>query len=278
MSLKNSIVYRNHERATWCEGCGDYGVLNALCEALDRSGMDPIRTVLVTDNGCSSMIGFLTNAHSIHGLYGKALPIAVGVKSADPALKVIAVAGDGGAYAAGVGHLIHLAPRNPDVVYLILDNGCYGLTKGQPSPTANDRFGSPVNGRSRFLDPLVLLITAGATFVARGYSQDPSSLAGLIQEALNHRGFAVVHIVSPCPVFNPGSLLSRSDSEGTPMEPVSHPAQDRLEAFRLIAMEEKKQRVGIFYREDRAAFPVRAGETMPDGLRELENMMNTLRP
>jgi len=255
MSLKNSIVYRNRERATWCEGCGHYGVLNALCEALDHSGMDPMQTVLVTDNGCSSMIGFLTNAHSIHGLYGKALPIAVGVKSADPALKVIA-----------------------DVVYLILDNGCYGLTKGQPSPTANDRSGSPVNGMSRLLDPMALLITAGATFVARGDSQDPPSLTGLIQEALNHRGFAVVHIVSPCPVFNPRSLSSRSDSEGVPMESVSHPAQDRLEAFRLIAMEEKKLRVGIFYREDCAAFPVRAGETMPDGLRELENMMNTLRP
>ncbi|MBI3483813.1 MAG: hypothetical protein HY012_01495 [Acidobacteria bacterium] len=158
--------------------------------------------MLVTGSGCSSMIGFFVKTYAIHGLHGRALPIAWGVKLANPSLKVIVAGGDGDAFAVGAGHLVHIARMNPDLTYLIMDNGCYGLTRGQASPTARREGMAEENGAGQPINPLAFLITAGATFVAQGYSEDPQSLILLIQQALNHHGFAAVNILSPCPTFN----------------------------------------------------------------------------
>ncbi|MBI3811664.1 MAG: 2-oxoacid:ferredoxin oxidoreductase subunit beta [Nitrospirae bacterium] len=282
MGLKYRTEYRTDRKVTWCPGCGDFGVLDALCDAFSRTGLDPAQTVLVTGNGCSSMIGFFVKTYAMHGLHGRALPMAWGVKLANPSLKVIVAGGDGDAFAVGAGHLVHIARRNPDLTYLIMDNGCYGLTRGQPSPTARRQIMAGENGVGQPINPVALLITAGATFVAQGYSEDPKSLRLLIQEALNHRGFAVVNILSSCPTFNRQDEASLNRPEFLYIETTSHPVHDRLEALRLAMTEEDRPRVGVFYRKKRGVpdeRPKGAGsEDRRDDLTRLGEMMDELRP
>ena len=244
MGIPHRTEYRTDRRVTWCPGCGDFNVLEALCEAFRRAGLDPTRTVLVTGNGCSSMIGFFIKTYAVHGLHGRALPIGWGVKSANPSLKVIVAAGDGDAFAVGAGHLVHIARKNPDLTYLIMDNGCYGLTRGQASPTA------PRRGTGQVLNPAALLLTAGATFVAQGYSEDPPSLTRLIHQALNHRGFAAVNILSPCPTFHQKDFAPPHRSGTVCINATTHPVHDRLEALKAAITENDPPRVGVFYQEN----------------------------
>lgn len=282
MGLNHRTEYRTDRQVTWCPGCGDFGVLDAVCEAFGRTGLNPAQTVLVTGNGCSSMIGFFVKTYAIHGLHGRSLPIAWGVKLANPSLKVIVAAGDGDAFAVGAGHLIHIARRNPDLTYLIMDNGCYGQTRGQVSPTARRGGMADENGAGQPINPVALLITAGATFVAQGYSGDPQSLGLLIQEALTHRGFAAVNILSPCPTFNRRDGAPSDRSDVVHINAVSHPVHDRFDALRLAMTENDPPRVGVFYREYRGGpdeRPKGAGrEDGRDDLTRLGKMMDELRP
>lgn len=195
---------------------------------------------------------------------------------------MIAAGGDGDAFAAGAGPLVHIARRNPDLTYLIMDNGCYGLTRGQASPTAQRKGMAEENGAGQPINPLAFLITAGATFVAQGYSEDPQSLTRLIGEALNHRGFAVINVISPCPVFNP-QRVTESNREGIEsIDPASHRAHDRFEALRLAMAPNRKLRVGIFYREERRAPGGeprdRVRQDFDDVQARLEDIMDLMRP
>lgn len=282
MGLNNRTGYRTDRKVTWCPGCGDFGVLEALCEAFSRTGLDPAQSVLVTGNGCSSMIGFFVKTYAIHGLHGRALPLAWGVKLANPFLKVIVAGGDGDAFAIGAGHLVHIARKNPDLTYLIMDNGCYGLTRGQASPTARRERTAEKNGAGQPISPVAFLITAGATFVAQGYSEDPQSLIPLIQQALNHRGFAVVNILSPCPTFNQQDRVPSYRPEVVYINAASHPVHDRLEALRLAITKNDQPRVGVFYRENRGVLdgrPEGAGrEDGRDDLTRLGEIMDELKP
>lgn len=280
MVLNNPAAYRTDRKVTWCPGCGNFGALDALCQALSLARLDPANTVLVTGNGCSSMIGFFVNTYGIHGLHGRALPLALGVKLANPSLNVIVAGGDGDTFAVGAGHLIHIARLNPDLKLLIMDNGLHGLTKGQPSPTAicnetvENMAGMPLN-------PVALLIMAGATFVAQGFSEAQQTLVTLIQQALEHPGFAVVHIISPCPVFDKHENHS-CHQRVTYIDPSTHPAEDRFEALRLAMMEDGKLRVGVFYREGRdvfgAKFQSRPKKDPYADQGRLESIMDTLKP
>jgi 2-oxoglutarate ferredoxin oxidoreductase subunit beta len=228
------------------------------------------------------MIGFFLKTYALHGLHGRALPIAWGVKLANPSLKVIVAGGDGDAFAVGAGHLVHIARRNPELTYVIMDNGCYGLTRGQASPTARRGRIAEENGAGQPMNPLAFLITAGATFVAQGYSEDPQSLTLLIQQALTHRGFAVVNILSPCPTFNRPDELASDRPEVVYINVASHPVQDRLEALRLAMTEDDRRRVGVFYQKNRGVLGERPHdvekEENRDDLTRLEEMMDELKP
>jgi len=292
MIIHEPAAYRANRPVTWCPGCGDARVLEALCQALSRSGADPAETVLVTGSGCSSLIGFFVNSYAIHGPYGRTLPIAMGVKLANPSLTVIAAGGDGDAYAAGAGHLVHLARTNPDITWLIMDNGCYGLTKGQPSPTA----GSVADGAGAVdpasLNPLALLIAAGATFVAQGSSDDPDLLIRLMQEAVRHRGFSVINILSPCVVFDrqsssrpleaPESLQPETVRPEVIRIDPAHPSHDRMAALHLASNGDGRPRIGLFYREERNPFPHDAAKKSEqngyDDLISLERIINGFKP
>jgi 2-oxoglutarate ferredoxin oxidoreductase subunit beta len=190
----------------WCPGCGDYGVLAALESGLARLGRPPNEVVLVSGIGCSSRLPGYMNCYGFHGVHGRALAAATGVKLARPDLEVIVVGGDGDGFSIGGNHFIHACRRNVDMLYLVMDNRVYGMTKGQPSPTTEPDWDSaliPGGTRIPSFNPVAMAITAGANFVARGFSGDPKGLADLIIEGIRWPGFAFIEVLSPCITFRP---------------------------------------------------------------------------
>src|SRR5438874_7154839 len=197
--------YKSGVKPTWCPGCGDFGVLNAVYNSLRAKGYTPEDVVLVSGIGCSSRLPFFSSTYGFHTVHGRTMPIATGIKVANPELKVLALGGDGDAFAIGGGHFIHAARRNLDVCYVIMDNSIYGLTKGQTSPTSMVGFvtkTTPKGTPDRPVNPLQLAMASGATFVARAFSGKPKELADLIVQGIDHKGFALIDAYSPCPTFN----------------------------------------------------------------------------
>jgi len=187
----------------WCAGCGHFGVLNALRQALADLGIGLDEVLVVAGIGCSGSIQNYLGAYGYHALHGRVLPSATGAALANPELTVIGAGGDGDGYAIGVGHLVHAFRRNVPFTYLLMNNETYGLTKGQRSPARfvdHDREQGWVDGA------MLGLSIPGSTFVARGYSGRSEQLARLMREALEHarggRGFAFLEIVSPCVTYD----------------------------------------------------------------------------
>ena len=191
----------------WCPGCGDFGVLAALERGLAHLGRRPHEVVLVSGIGCSSRLPGYMSCYGFHGVHGRALAAATGIKLARPDLEVIVLGGDGDGFSIGGNHFIHACRRNIDMLYIVMDNRVYGMTKGQPSPTTEPDWDSdliPGGSKLRPLNPIAMAITAGATFVARGFAGDPHELADLIHEGIRWRGFAFLEVLSPCVTFRPG--------------------------------------------------------------------------
>lgn len=188
----------------WCPGCGDYGVLASLEQALAMHGRPPHEVALISGIGCSSRLPAYTTCYGFHGVHGRALPFASGLKMARPDLEVIAVGGDGDGYSIGGNHFIHACRRDLDMVYLVMDNRVYGMTKGQPSPTSEPDWDSDIAPGGlglRAFEPLELAIAAGANFVGRAFSGHPNELRELILEGLRFPGFAYINVLSPCMAF-----------------------------------------------------------------------------
>jgi len=186
----------------WCSGCGHFGVESALKQSLGNLSIAPHDAMVLAGIGCSGTIQNYIGSYGYHALHGRVLPTATGVAAANPALTVIAAGGDGDGYAIGCGHLMHTFRRNPSLLYIVMNNGTYGLTKGQPSPTAEDRA-----DKEHELDAVQLGLTMpGATFLARGYVGHMTQLVTLLDAALAHvqekRGFAFVEVISPCVTYN----------------------------------------------------------------------------
>src|SRR5918999_6526370 len=168
--------YKSDEKPTWCPGCGDFGVLNAVYRALRIKSFEPHQVVAVSGIGCSSRIPYFISTYGFHGIHGRTMPLATGVRVARPDLKTLVFGGDGDAFAIGAGHFVHAVRRNLDITYVIMDNAIYGLTKGQTSPTSSFGFvtkSTPAGAVDRPLNPMLLAITSGATFVARAFSGKP---------------------------------------------------------------------------------------------------------
>lgn len=197
--------YKTTEKSWWCPGCGDFGVLAALQKALVELQVEPHRVAIVAGIGCSGKIGNYINAYNIHVTHGRTLPVALGLKLANRDLTVIAAGGDGDGYAIGMGHFLHAMRRNPDITYVVMDNQIYGLTKGQTSPTSAAGFETkttPAGNLERPVQPIQLALAAGATYVAQGFSANQKQLVRLIKGAIQHKGFALVNVFSPCVTFN----------------------------------------------------------------------------
>jgi len=189
----------------WCPGCGNFGILSALQSALAELGLEPDDVVIFSGIGCSGKLPHFVKAYGLHTLHGRPLPYAIGAKLANPDLEVIAVSGDGDGLGIGVSHFIHAGRRNVDITYIVHDNGVYGLTKGQASPTL--RYGvktkaMPEPNINEGINPIFLALSAGVTFIARGYAYDTKHLKEIFMKAIKHRGFAFVDVLQPCPTYN----------------------------------------------------------------------------
>lgn len=218
----------------WCPGCGDFGVLRAMQKAVAGRGLAPHEVVLVTGIGCSGTITSNFASYGFHGLHGRALPVATGIKVAQPERTVLVAGGDGDGFGIGLGHFLHAARRNVDLTYVVMDNQVYGLTKGQTSPTTDAAMttkASPLGPMAQPLDPLTLAVTGGATFVAQGFSGDQTGLVSLLDRAIAHRGFSFVNIQSPCVTYN---LLNTFEWFRTHIRavPDDHDARDADAALR----------------------------------------------
>ncbi len=247
--------YKSDEKPTWCPGCGDFGVLNAVYNAMREKGFDPKDVVVVSGIGCSSRLPFFVATYGFHGVHGRTMPVATGLKVARPELPVLVMGGDGDAFAIGGGHFIHAARRNLNVTYVIMDNSIYGLTKGQTSPTSQAGFTTkttPHGSVDRSVNPLLLALTAGATFVARGFSGQPKELADLIVQGIEHKGLSVIDVYSPCPTFNKVNTFKYYRELVDPL-PGNHDPGDLGEAMRMARSEDPRY-LGVFYREEITSF------------------------
>ncbi len=189
----------------WCAGCGDFGVLRSLQKACAELGLRPHEILTVSGIGCSSNLPGYFNSYGMHTLHGRALAVATGAKLANHELTVIVTGGDGDGYGIGGNHFVHTARRNVDLTYLVMNNQIYGLTTGQVSPTSSAGMktkSTPFGSVERPVNPITSAIMNGATFVARGFSGDPKHLAVLIKQGIEHKGFALIDIFSPCVTFN----------------------------------------------------------------------------
>jgi 2-oxoglutarate ferredoxin oxidoreductase subunit beta len=197
--------YANEQKPTWCPGCGDYGIMAALKQALVSLGIHPHQVAIVSGIGCGSKLPDYMHANGYMGIHGRPLPIAAGIKLANPDLTVIVTDGDGDAYGIGGNHFIHAARRNIDITHIVENNQIYALTKGQYSPTSDQGFRtttSPWGVIEEPMKPLELAIVAGAAFVARGAASEPKHLSELITEAVRHPGYSLVDVLQPCVSFN----------------------------------------------------------------------------
>ena len=189
----------------WCPGCGDFGVLKSIKEAIVELKIPPHEVLIVSGIGCSSNLPGFIRAYGVHSLHGRALPVATGAALANTALHVIAVGGDGDGYGIGMAHFIHAMRRNLNLTYIVMDNEIYGLTTGQASPTTTEGHktkSTPRGNVEKPVQPLALALASGATYVARGFSGEQKQLTRLVSGAIAHHGFALVDVFSPCVTFN----------------------------------------------------------------------------
>ena len=204
MALKPSD-FKTDVFADWCPGCGDFGIMTALQIALAELGVQPHQVVLVSGIGCSGKEAHNVKAYGVHTLHGRTLPFATGIKVANPDLEVIAIGGDGDGLGIGAGHFVSTGRRNLDITYIIHDNGVYGLTKGQASPTLKLGLKTkaiPKPNINQALNPIALALMTGYTFVARSYAYDVQHLKDTIIEGIQHKGLAFIDVLQPCPTYN----------------------------------------------------------------------------
>ncbi|OMP68669.1 2-oxoacid:ferredoxin oxidoreductase subunit beta [Domibacillus epiphyticus] len=197
--------FRNNVKPNWCPGCGDFSVQAAIQRAAANVGLTPEKLAVISGIGCSGRISGYINSYGLHGIHGRALPIAQGVKMANKDLTVIASGGDGDGFAIGMGHTIHAMRRNIDLTYIVMDNQIYGLTKGQTSPRSAAGFqtkSTPLGSIEQTLSPMQLAVTTGATFVAQSFSTDLKDLTAIIEAGINHKGFSLINVFSPCVTYN----------------------------------------------------------------------------
>jgi len=245
--------YSNGNEPTWCPGCGDFAVLKAIQRALAQLAVPPERTVLVSGIGCSGKISHYFGGYAIHTTHGRALPVAQGIALTRPDLTVLVASGDGDGYGIGLSHLLHAARRNINLLYVVMDNGVYGNTKGQTSPTSPVGYRSNTTPQGVFEDPvhpLLLAWAAGASWVGQGFSGDVQQLTTLVMSGLRHPGFGLLNVFSPCVVFN---RRQGYDFFRERVTPVTHACATREQFVSLLAREAWP--TGILWDTIRDPFP-----------------------
>ncbi len=263
ISRSGRLGYRSKALPTWCPGCGYFSIAEGMTAALNRLKIEPCNATIVSGIGCASRFPFFMNAYGVHSLHGRALPMATGVKLATDDQTVIVVGGDGDAFAIGGGHIPHTARRNIDITYILFDNGIYGLTKGQTSPTTVMGFKSatsPFGNQDRPLNPLMMLLSYGAGWVGQAYAGNPGHLSDMIYQAISHRGFSYLHVLSPCVTFDKTSMTYKNLGMMVRNLPDNHDASDVMAAMNE-AQRTDQPALGLYYSENRP--------TLGDGFDEI---------
>jgi len=197
--------YGNGLNPTWCKGCGHFSILRSLQTTASRMNIPREMLAVVSGIGCSGRISGYMNAYSFHSVHGRSLPVAQGIKLANPDLIVVAAGGDGDGFAIGTSHTVHAIRRNMDITYIVMNNQVYGLTKGHVSPVSHQGFKTkttPMGSVDMPLEPGLLALASGASFYAQGFSAQQEELIELIQNAIEHPGFSLVQVFSPCVTYN----------------------------------------------------------------------------
>jgi 2-oxoglutarate ferredoxin oxidoreductase subunit beta len=240
---------------TWCPGCGHFTALHGLYDAVEHLGIPSKDFVVVSGIGCSGRFPFFIKGFGLHGLHGRAIPLATGIKISNPKLTVVVVGGDGDGVGIGGGHFPHAARNNFDMTYILMDNSIYGLTKGQVSPTSPMGMTSgtsPYGNIARPLNPATLALSYGATFVARAFSRNRDETAAVIADAISHKGFSFIHLLSPCVEFNK-LITYKSVKEVVTQLPEDHPITDRSNAMSKSESTEPIH-LGLFLKEEIPTF------------------------
>ncbi|MDR3439215.1 2-oxoacid:ferredoxin oxidoreductase subunit beta [Telmatospirillum sp.] len=245
--------FKSDVKPIWCPGCGDYAVLSAITKALAELDTPREKIAFISGIGCSSRIPAYTNLYGFHGVHGRALPIAAGVKLARPDLTVIVAGGDGDGLSIGGNHFLHACRRNVDMTYVIMDNEVYGMTKGQASPTTSPDWCksklTPEGTGISPVEPIRLALAAGANFIARGFAGNPAEVARLIVEGIAHPGFSFIQILSPCVTYRPEEREWKQAVHASETEP----AQIMAEAMHRLAADDGFT-TGVLFAGNRAPF------------------------
>ncbi len=257
--------FNTSRRPTWCTGCGNFAIWNAMKKTFVKLSLYPHQILIVYGIGCSGNgVNFL-KSYSFHSLHGRTLPVATGAKIASHKMAVIAVSGDGDGMGIGGNHFIHTCRRNINITNIMHDNRVYGLTTGQTSPTSNSGFRSrstPSGVLEMPVNPLSLALAAGATFVARGFSGDIAQLGEIMRKAIKHRGFSFIDVLQPCVTFNRVNTYDYYREKAYRIDSIKNYDRTDLEHAFKRALEEEKLPTGIFYQVQKPIYE--------DGLKQID--------
>lgn len=249
-------------QATWCPGCGDFGVLKALKGAMTEIGKNPDEVLLVTGIGCSGKLSSYFDSYGYHSIHGRSLPIARASKLANPELEVVAAGGDGDGYGIGGNHFMHSARENHDMVYIVFNNEIFGLTKGQTSPTSPKGHKSKTQPHGSAKDPvrpLSMSLSAGSSYVARTAAVNPNQAKEILVEAVEHDGFAHIDFLTQCPTWNKDAKQYVPYTDVQDSEDFGFDVTNRQEAGEMMyeaesRLSEGEVLTGRFYRDDRPSY------------------------
>ncbi len=254
--------YRSDLEPVWCTGCGDYGVLKGLTQALSDLAIAPEKLAVISGIGCSSRLPGYTRSYAFNSIHGRALPIATGLKVARPEITTVVVGGDGDGFSIGLGHIPHAIRRNVPITYAVLDNGIYGLTKGQASPTTATEFKHDrglAGAEEQPLNPVLLVLSSGCGFVARTHAGNLPHLRKMFREAIEYPGFAFLHVLAGCVTYQKPEYAEQVYRR-CELLPESWDPTDYARA--LEAADGDRFKLGVIYRR----VPDRTPETIVDEL------------
>jgi len=244
-------TYKGKIHPDWCPGCGDFSVLSALQAALFELGLKPYQVVVISGIGCSSNLPGFINTYGMHTLHGRALAVGNGVRLANHELKVICVGGDGDGFGIGGNHFTHSMRRNVDLTYIVMDNQIYGLTTGQTSPTSRKGMktkSTPDGNLENPINPIPQAIVGGATYVARGFSGKQKHLVDLLKGAIQHKGFSLVDVFSPCVTYNKDNTYQFFNPRVKILEEQGHDATDFNKALEKGYQWGEEIPIGLFWK------------------------------
>ncbi len=260
MTTVNELTTRT--LPNWCPACGNYNIVFAIKNALTQLNIPRENTVLVSGIGCGSKTPHFLDTYGFESLHGRGLPVATGIKLANPKLTVIVTAGDGDTYGIGGNHFVHSMRRNLDITLIVQDNCVYGLTKGQYSPTSRKGMKTPSSPNGAIeepLNPIAMGVVAGATYISRGFAYEIQHLTSLIKGAIAHKGFSLVDVLQPCSTYNKFQNLQWYKDNIYKLEDVGHDSSDIAAAFaRAGEWGEKQVPIGLFYKDERPTYDEQA--------------------